>query len=148
MAFKRSFAATIALVATFGWMRDADWTQSRWPWPLRMVEGIALSSTIVGLATTPIAAARFNQIPNFGLVANILSVPLMSAIIIPSAVLWAVLWPFGLEWIGLKLIDAAITWILTVADKVVYLPESLSHISSPTALVLPLLTLGCLWIVL
>lgn len=125
-------------------MRDADWTQSRWPWPLRMVEGIALSSTIVGLATTPIAAARFNQIPNFGLVANILSVPLMSAIIIPSAVLW----PFGLEWIGLKLMDAAITWILTVADKVVYLPESLSHISSPTALVLPLLTLGCLWIVL
>jgi competence protein ComEC len=129
-------------------MRDADWTQSRWPWPLRMVEGIALSSTIVGLATTPIAAARFNQIPHFGLVANILSVPLMSAIIIPGAVLWAVLWPFGLEWIGLKLMEPAITWILTVADKVAYLPESLSHISSPMALVLPLLTLGCLWIVL
>ena len=45
----------------------------------------------------------------------------MSAIIIPGAVLW----PFGLEWIGLKLMEPAITWMLTVADKVAYLPELL-----------------------
>jgi len=62
-----------------------------------VVEGVALSSTILGLATTLIAAAYFNQIPHFGFVANILSVPLMSAIIIPGAELWAVPWPFGLE---------------------------------------------------
>ena len=68
----------------------------------------------------------------------------MSAIIIPGAVLW----PFGLEWIGLKLMEPAITWMLTVADKIAYLPELLSHISNPMALVPPLLTLGCLWIVL
>jgi len=146
--FQMSFSATIALVAVFGWMRDADWSQSRWPWPLRMVAGVAMSSAVAGLATAPIAAAHFNQIPHFGLLANILSVPLMGAIIIPAAVLAAALWPLGLHWIGLKLMEPAINWILSVADKVAHLPGSLSHIWSPAPAVLPLLTLGFLWIVL
>ena len=146
--FQMSFAATIALVAAFGWMRDADWSQSRWPWPLRMVAGVALSSAVAGFATAPIAAANFNQIPHFGLVANILSVPLMGAVIIPGAVLAACLWPVGMHWIGLRIMEPAINWILSVADRVAHLPGALSFVWSPAPEVLPLLALGCLWGVL
>ncbi|NNJ69451.1 MAG: ComEC family competence protein [Boseongicola sp.] len=146
--FQMSFSATIALVAAFGWMRDADWSNSRWPWLLRVVSGVALSSAVAGLATAPIAAAHFNQIPHFGLLANILSVPVMATIIMPAAVLAAVLWPFGLHWIGLKLMEPAINLILIVADKVAHLPGALSHIWSPSPAVLPLVALGFLWLVL
>jgi competence protein ComEC len=146
--FQMSFSATIALVAVFGWMRDADWSSSRWPWPVRVVSGVALSSAVAGFATAPIAAAHFNQIPHFGLLANILSVPVMGTIIMPAAVLAAVLWPVGLHWIGLKLMEPAINWILTVADKVAHLPGALSHVWSPSPAVLPLLVMGFLWLVL
>ena len=115
---------------------------------LRAVSGVALSSAVAGLATAPIAAAHFNQIPHFGLLANIVSVPVMGAVIMPAAVLAAVLWPLGLHWIGLKLMEPAIVWILTVADKVAHLPGALSHVWSPSPVVLPLLALGFLWAVL
>ncbi len=146
--FQMSFAATIALVAVFGWMRDTDWSNSRWPWLLRVVFGVAASSAVAGIATAPIAAAHFNQIPHYGLLANIVSVPVMGAIVMPAAVLAAVLWPIGLHWIGLKLMEPAIVWILKVADLVAHLPGALSHIWSPSPAVLPLLALGFLWIVL
>jgi ABC-type uncharacterized transport system permease subunit len=42
------------------------------------------------LATAPIGAAHFNTVAHYGLIANLLSVPLMGLIIIPSAVLAAV----------------------------------------------------------
>ena len=146
--FQMSFAATIALVAVFGWMRDKDWSTSRWPWIFRVVAGVALSSGIAGLATAPIAAAHFNQIPHYGLAANMLSVPLMGAIIIPGAVIAAILWPFGLHMVGLKLMEPAILWILNVADTVAHFPGALSHIWSPSVFVLPMLGLGWLWVVL
>jgi len=135
-------------VATYGWMRDRDWSQSRWHWALRFIGGVALSSAIAGLATAPIAAAHFNQVPHFGLVANILSVPLMGAIVIPGAVLAAVLAPVGLDGIGLGLMAPAIAWILSVADHVAGMPGALSFVPAPQIAVLPLIALGGLWCVL
>ncbi|NNE81267.1 MAG: DUF4131 domain-containing protein [Silicimonas sp.] len=142
--FQMSFAATTALVVVFGAMRDAGVTQTRWPRVLRIVAGVALSSLVAGLATAPIAAAHFNQVPHYGLVANVVSVPLMGAVIIPGAVLAAVLAPFGLAWIGLGLMKPAITWILAVADTVADWSGALSFVVAPSAAVLPVLTLGFL----
>ena len=146
--FQMSFSATIALVTVFGWMRDRDWSQSRWPWWLRGLVGVAMSSGIAGLATAPIAAVHFNQIPHYGLIANILSVPLMGAIIIPSAVLAGLLAPIGLHALGLSIMAPAINWILGVADYVAHLPGSLTFVWSPQATVLPLLAVAGLWLAL
>ncbi|MEK6215848.1 MAG: ComEC/Rec2 family competence protein, partial [Boseongicola sp.] len=98
--FQMSFAATTALVTVFGSLRDMDWTRSRWPYVLRVSAGVALSSAVAGFATAPIAAVHFNQIPHYGLIANVVSVPLMGAFIIPGAVLAAILWPTGLSQLG------------------------------------------------
>ncbi|MGB2409501.1 MAG: ComEC/Rec2 family competence protein, partial [Paracoccaceae bacterium] len=74
-----------------------------------------LTSLIAGLATAPIAAAHFNQIVHYGLIANILSVPVMGALVAPGAILSVSLMPFGVEIIGLWIVDIGLGWILKVA---------------------------------
>jgi competence protein ComEC len=57
--FQMSFAATTALVAVFGLLRDRRWhVGPRW---LATGAGGVVSSLVAGLATAPIAAAHFNQ---------------------------------------------------------------------------------------
>ena len=146
--FQMSFAATTALVATFGWLRDAELTPLSLPKPLKVLAGVALSSAVAGAATAPIAAAHFNQVPHFGLIANVVSVPLMGAVIIPGAVLAAILSPFGLHWIGLKLMEAPINWILAVAETVAAWPNALSFVIAPQTAVLPMIALGGPWVVI
>ncbi len=146
--FQMSFAATIALVTVFGWLRDRDWSRSRWPYALRMIGGVTLSSAVAGMATAPFAAVHFNQVPHYGLIANVVSVPLMGAFIIPGAVVAAVLWPFGLSQLGYWVMKPAIDWILLVAETVSSWPGALSFVPSPGAAVLPMLALGGLLLAL
>lgn len=145
--FQMSFAATTALVVVYEALRRQGVRPARWPFVARLLGGVALSSFVAGLATAPIAAAHFNQVPHYGLLANIVSVPLMGAVIIPAAVLAALLTPFGLAWVGLKLMEWPILWILMVAGTVADWPGSVSKVIAPGAWVLPLLTLGALFAV-
>ncbi len=146
--FQMSFAATTALVAVYGMFRTRGLSPARWPRGARIVGGVALSSLVAGMATAPIGAAHFNQVPHFGVVANVLSVPLMGAVIIPAAVLAAVLAPFGLAWVGLGIMAPAIRWVLAVAEEVSSWEGAVSHVVAPGPLVLPILALAGLWLVL
>jgi competence protein ComEC len=148
--FQMSFAATTALVAVFGWMRDArePGLPPRLPrWALPLV-ALVVSSAVAGLATAPIAAAHFNRVPHYGLVANLVSVPLMGTVIIPAAVLAALLAPFGGAGIGLAIMGPAISWILAVAREVASWPGAVSHVVTPSPFILPVLVLGMLWLIL
>ena len=144
--FQMSFAATTALVAVFGWLRhiEMDWLP-RW---LRPVFAVFVSSAVAGLATAPIAAAHFNAIAHYGLVANLLSVPLMGILVIPAAVLALVLAPFGLEGIALWAMGLGLRWILGVADYVAALDGARGYVVGPGGWVLPLLALGFLMLIL
>ena len=146
--FQMSFAATTALVAVFGWLRQAGDAVPRAPRWARGAVALVISSAVAGAATAPIAAAHFNQVPHYGLIANLLSVPLMGSIIMPGAVLAAVLAPFGLHWVGLWIMDPPIRWILWVADRVAALDGALSFVPAPPPAALPLLVLGALFGVL
>ena len=146
--FQMSFAATTALVVVYGAFRTKGVSPARWPIWARVLGGVALSSLVAGLATAPIAAAHFNRVPHYGLIANVVSVPLMGAVIIPGAVLAALLAPFGLGWIGLEVMSPAIGWILAVAERVASWEGSVSHVIVPGQFVLPLLALGALWLAL
>lgn len=144
--FQMSFAATTALVVVFGQMRRFD--LSKLPTWTRPVLSVFISSFVAGLATAPIAAAHFNQIAHYGLIANLLSVPLMGVLVMPSAVLAACLAPLGLAGIGLWLMDLGLRWILWVAHLVSSQDGALSHVVAPGRWVLPLLVLGLLFVVL
>jgi len=144
--FQMSFAATTALVAVFGALRRFD--LSGLPKWSRPVLSVVLSSFVAGLATAPFAAAYFNQIAQYGLIANVLSVPLMGALVMPAAVLAVVLAPFGLWGVGLWLMDIGLRWILFVAATVAGREGALGYVWAPDWYVVPILTLGLLWLVL
>lgn len=144
--FQMSFAATTSLVAVFGWIRDHNISMGpRW---LKPVSAVVISSLVAGLATAPVAAAHFNQFAHYGLVANLLSVPLMGVLVMPAAVLAACLLPFGVEGVALWLMGLGLRWILGVAHWVSAMDGARGTVMSPDPAVLPLMMLGALVIVL
>ncbi|WP_238381091.1 ComEC/Rec2 family competence protein [Alkalilacustris brevis] len=145
--FQMSFAATTALVAVFGLMREAP-GRHRAPRWAQAALGLVICSTVAGLATAPVAAAHFNRLAEYGLVANLLSVPLMGSLVMPAAVIAAFLVPLGLAWLPLKAMEAGTRWILGVAEWVAGLDGAVVPIAQPPGWVLPLLALGALWLML
>lgn len=140
--FQMSFAATTALVAAFGALRRIDLRgMPKWG---RGVLSVVLSSFVAGLATAPFAAAHFNQIPHYGLIANVLSVPLMGLLVMPAGVLALCLAPFGLWSVALWVMERGLLWILFVAQTVAGWDGAVSHIWAPQPAVLPLLSIGLL----
>lgn len=144
--FQMSFAATTALVAVFGWMRDGQITLGpKWVQP---VVAVVISSSVAGLATAPIGAAHFNTMAHFGLIANLASVPLMGALVIPAAVLAMLLAPLGLDWMGLWVMGWGLRWILWVADTVSGWDGAQGFVAGPGPWVLPMMAMGALFVVL
>ncbi len=145
--FQMSFAATTALVAVFGAIRDSrhDLPRQRL---LRGIASVVLSSAIAGTATAPFAMAHFNQIAQFGLIANLLSVPLMGLLVVPAAVLGILLMPFGLEAVGLIPMGLGLDWILHVAQSLARWDGAVRPVMTPGPAVLPLVTLGGLFVIL
>ncbi|MEZ5779384.1 MAG: ComEC/Rec2 family competence protein [Paracoccaceae bacterium] len=137
--FQMSFGATVALIAAF-----RPWTrmQAAVPALLRPVAMLLLSSAAAGLATTPIAAAHFNRIAEYGLLANLLAVPLMGMIVMPAGVVAGLLAPFGLADPALWVMDLGTGLILAVASWISGLEGSVIAVPAPSAAVLPVLALG------
>ncbi|MCF6443597.1 ComEC/Rec2 family competence protein [Nereida sp. MMG025] len=137
--FQMSFAATAALVWAFGLLRDLQLPLPRWANPILSV---VVSSAVAGAATAPIAAIHFNQIVHLGLFANVIAVPVMGMVVVPGAVIAAVLWPVGLSWIGFEVMALGCTWILTVADFFGTMDQAVSGVPMPPPAVLPLIAVG------
>ncbi len=144
--FQMSFAATTALVSVFATLR----AYPRWHWPrwIRPIFALVLSSAVAGLATAPIGAAHFNTLSQVGLIANLLAVPVMGSLVMPAAVLAALLAPLGLEALPLSVMNWGLNWILNVADWAAALPFAQRSVVKPTALVLPCLAIGALFLML
>lgn len=144
--FQMSFAATAALVGVFGWLRDMQWHLGpKW---LRPVSAVVVSSLVAGLATAPFAAMHFNHMAHYGLLANVLSVPVMGVLVVPAAVVAAVLTPVGLEALPLWAMEQGLRWILTVAQYVSGLDGARGTVPSGGRWVLPVIALGGLWLLL
>ena len=141
--FAMSFAATTALVAVFAALRRP--VPSRRHPAVRWASALVISSAVAGAATAPIAAAQFNILSHWGLIANLVSVPVMGALVMPAAVLSAALWPVGLEGVGLFLMGFGIDWILAVAHEVSSWPGAITRIPGPPWFVVPMLGMsGCI----
>ncbi|MBF9044769.1 DUF4131 domain-containing protein [Rhodobacterales bacterium HKCCE4037] len=146
--FQMSFAATTALVAAFNALQGAVWMKT-WPRWVKGLWALLVSSAVAGAATAPFAAAHFNRLAVYGLLANLLTVPVMGSVVIPFAVVALLLAPFGLSWLAFWVMDKALTWILAVAERVADLPGAVEMVQSPPGAVLALIALGglglCLW---
>jgi competence protein ComEC len=145
--FQMSFAATIALIVGFGAMDRSIYRERmpRWAMP---VFTLVLSSLIGGLATAPYAAAHFNRFTDYGLLANILTVPVMGAVIMPAGTVAALLAPIGLHPLPLWVMEQGARWILYVAHWIAGLDGAVTAVPAPGPWTLPMLTLGAIWLIL
>jgi competence protein ComEC len=145
--FQMSFAASLALVVVFGRLSN-EAALRRVPRWLSVVGLVLLSSFVAGMATAPYAAAQFNRVAHYGLIANLLATPVMGLVVMPAGVAMGVLSPLGLDRPAAWLVDLGCRFILFVAGTVAALPGAESAVPQPPAAVLPLLTLGGLWVAL
>ncbi|HSF94963.1 MAG TPA: ComEC/Rec2 family competence protein [Thermohalobaculum sp.] len=161
VGFQMSFAATAALVA--GWeevrrrrmlrrAEEGDAAPRRGNRVLRVLglylAGLVFTSLIAGAATAPYAAYHFNRVAPYGLPANLAAVPLMGLVIAPSAVASGVLAPFGLAAPALWAMGQGIDGVLEVAHAIAALPGAIHPVPVAAGPVLPMMTLGGLWLFL
>jgi competence protein ComEC len=137
--FQMSFGATAALIVGF-----EHWTrvQGRVPGPLRPVAVMILSSLIAGAATAPVAAAHFNRIAEYGLIANLLAVPVMGIIVMPAGVVAALFAPLGLAGPALWVMGRGTALILFIAEEVAAMDGAVIPVAAPPWPVLPVLGLA------
>ncbi|WP_149753847.1 ComEC/Rec2 family competence protein [Roseivivax sediminis] len=145
--FQMSFAATTALVAAFGVLREARVSDHVPRW-LRPVLAVVVSSAVAGAATAPVAMAHFNQVSHYGLLANLLAVPLMGTLVMPAGVAAMALMPLGLDGLGFAVMGWGLGAILTIAHGVAALPGAVGQVPQPPGPVLPLIAAGALFVVL
>ncbi|ESW60875.1 MAG: competence protein [Rhodobacter sp. CACIA14H1] len=145
--FQMSFAATVALIVSFSAL--TDWSAGRQvPWLLRVGMTAVLASLVGGLSTAPYAAAHFNRFTDYGLLANLLTGPVMGLVVMPAGALAGLAAPFGLAGPPLWVMEMGCRWILFVAYEVAALEGSVTAIKAPPGMVLGWLSLGLLFIVL
>ena len=56
-----------------------------------------MTTLVASAATTPLAAFHFQTIPTYGVLANLLAVPLTSFLVMPAGMVGMLLMPLGLE---------------------------------------------------
>lgn len=139
--FQMSFAATTALVVAFNALRDVPWWRGLPRWS-RGPASLLLSSFVAGAATAPIAAAHFNIIAHYGLLANLASVPVMASIVMPGAIVALFLLPLGLEGVGLLATEYGIRWILWVAGTIADWGGAVGYVPRPPGWALGLILCG------
>ena len=145
--FQMSFAATVALILGFEAM-SRRMEPGRLPRGGQFVASLVLASVLGGVATAPFAAAHFNRFTDYGLLANLLTGPVMGLIVMPAGAMAAVMALLGLQALPLWVMEQGCLWILAVAHRVAAMEGAVTAIPAPPGAVLPILSLALCLLVL
>jgi competence protein ComEC len=149
-SFQMSFAATLALIAGYQhglpWHADKDSSRAARValWGGREIAGLILASLVAGFATMPYAVYHFHRAAPYGVLANLLAMPVVSVLVMPAGLLGVLLMPFGFDAPCWHLMGAGIDWMIAVAQWVTGLPGAVGHIRAFGAGPLLLATAGLL----
>lgn len=148
-SFQMSFAATLALVAGYQhglpWMSrggDTALAAKIALWGGREIIGLIIVSLLAGTATIPYIAYHFHRISPYGVVANLIAMPIVSAWIMPVGILGLVTMPFGLDGLCWRLMGEGIDWMTSVALWVTSFPGAVGRVAAFGAGPLLLCTAG------
>ncbi len=99
-------------------------------WGGREMMVLVLASFVAGLATTPYAAFHFHRITPYGVLANLLAMPVVSALVMPAGLLGLLAMPFGFDGFFWWLMGAGIDWMIVVTQWVTHLPGSIGRMAT------------------
>lgn len=135
-SFQMSFAATLALIATYErglpWMASANTSRVTRiaMWGGREVVTLVLASLVAGFATTPYAAYHFHRIAPYGVLANLLAMPIVSFWVMPAGLLALLAAPFGFDGPLWTLMGEGLDWMIAVAMFVAGLPGAVGRMAA------------------
>jgi competence protein ComEC len=147
-SFQMSFAAVVALIAVYetgAAKRRSGGLDGRL---LLYVAGCALTTVVASAATTPFSIYHFSRFSTYGIVANLIAVPLSAIWIMPLGMLGLLLIPFGLADICFVLMAQGIEIIIAVAAFVAELPGAALDVAKPPLVALLATVAGGLWLCL
>jgi len=136
-SFQMSFAATLGLVAlvqigmpALFASPDHSATARAALWGAREIAILALASLVAGFATTPYAAYHFHRVTPYGVIANLLAMPVVSALVMPAGLLGLLAMPFGFDGVFWRIMEVGIDWMVIVAQGVAALPGAVGRIAA------------------
>jgi competence protein ComEC len=134
-SFQMSFAATLALIAAYErglpWMiggADTSLGARIALWGGRQTIALLWASAVAGLATTLYAGYHFHRLAPYGVLANLLAMPIVSAWVMPAGLLGLLAMPFGFDAPLWRLMGLGIEWMIVVALWVASLPGAVGRI--------------------
>jgi len=113
---------------------------------LKNLAGVLLSTAIASTATAPFALFHFQQIATYGLVTNLLAVPLTALWIMPWGLAAYLLMPLGLEALALVPMGWGIFLLLAIAEAAAGWPNAVLRLASPPGWALGNIAIGGLWL--
>lgn len=147
-SFQLSFAAVVALIAAYeiARQRREDRDTPKRAKIVTLVLDVAATSIIAGLATVVFTAFHFQQTAPFGVLGNLMVMPIVSFVMMPAALFGTLLIPVGLDAPAYAMLGWSIEAMLWCATFVRDLSGGFdpSPILSPAALVITLVALAWL----
>ncbi len=136
-SFQMSFAATLALVASYdrGVPRlrpgaDSSLGTRAALWGTNEIVSLTIASLVAGFATTPYAAFHFHRLAPYGVLANLLAMPVVSAWVMPWGLLGLLAIPFGFDAECWRQMGYGLEWMDRVSLWVASLPGAVGHVTS------------------
>ena len=138
--FQLSFAATAVLVMAYEKSQYQPHVR-RYPIITYMI-GIFVASLLANCATAPFAAQHFGSFTPWGVLANMIAIPLTGFLIMPSALLYVIALPLGLDGVIGPVFAFAILALVKIATMFTGLPFANSTLAPPGYAVLVLLVIA------
>lgn len=149
-SFQMSFAAVVALIAAF---------EGFAPWAVRRrrevgwlgkgalsLGGIAFSSVVATVATTPFGLYHFQQVAFYGVLSNMVAIPVTTVWIMPFSLLSYLLLPFGLEGPAVTAMSWGVWLVIETAELTAALPGATAILPAMPDAAIAAVTLGGLWL--
>lgn len=135
-SFQMSFAATLALIAAYQQSRafrpsaDTGVGARMALWGVNAMVGLLVASLAAGTATMLYAAFHFHRLAPYGVVANLLAMPIVSGLVMPFGLLGVIALPFGFDAPLWRVMGLGIAWMIGVARWVAALPGAAGRIAA------------------
>ncbi|MEI7599219.1 MAG: ComEC/Rec2 family competence protein [Aestuariivirga sp.] len=154
--FQMSFLAVLGLVAFYEfWARykaergrpeppHRHWAIRLAAWGITAFIASLVTSLIAGFSSSVPAAFHFGRISPYGVVANGLAIPVVGVLVMPFALLAALLMPFGLEQLPLIVMGKGLELVIMISNGVAGLPGANEVIARPPPLAMVLVVSGML----
>jgi competence protein ComEC len=149
--FQMSFAAVVALVSAYEWLRVRDERRGRAERrgvlgrAALFFGGIVISTLVAGLAVAPFGVYHFHNTQQFALLANLLAIPICNLIVMPAGLAALVAMPLGLEAWPLSVMGLGIDIMTWCANAVARLPGAVGRVPAIPTAAFALMVAGGLW---